>query len=249
MQKCLNCGAEVTGKYCHHCGQEAVVKRLEVKTIFHDVTHSILHWEHSILKTFKELLINPGKTVKKYISGSRKSFVKPFSYFIFIQTIYVLFLHWLSGKYFAFVNVAFNNSAGMETKAAEVQNIVSTYINYLNYFIPFVFAFYFKLFFKKRTGVNYAESLASAFYWMGTVMVFSVIIMLLSLIDIRIWNARSLASLIYLSYALIQFSEMPVLRGIIRSFFTVTLSYLTFVAIIAIFALAYLQFVEGVHIL
>jgi len=248
MEKCLNCGAEVQGKYCHECGQESAVKRLEVKTIFHDVTHSILHWEHSILRTFKELLVNPGKTVKKYISGSRKSFVKPFSYFIFIQTIYVLFFHWLSGKYFAFLRVSFTVSPGVEPTAVEVQQIVSNYINYLNFFIPFVFAFYFRLFYKKKTGVNYAESLASAFYWMGTVMFFSIVLMVLSLIDVRMWNFRAAVSSVYLIYALIQFSGMPLVRGIIKGFITSALSYLSFAAVIFLLGIAYLQFVKGVKI-
>jgi rRNA maturation endonuclease Nob1 len=36
MDKCSNCGTGLNGKFCHNCGQGRV-KRLEVKSMVHDV--------------------------------------------------------------------------------------------------------------------------------------------------------------------------------------------------------------------
>ncbi len=248
MEKCSNCGNEFEGKYCHHCGQEKV-KRLQVRSIVHEVTHGILHWENSILKTFRSLLLNPGQTVKDYISGKRKSFIKPFSYFIFIQTIFAVVFHRMSEKYFAFMNVKVTSDSAEElTRISEIQHIVGQYVNYFNYFMPVILAFFFYLFFRKKTGVNYAESLAAAFFWVGTTLVFSVVLMLLSLIDIRIWNARFFIGTVFYIYAMIKFSDISLVKGILKGMAVTTLSYITYILFVSVLVISYLYFAEGINI-
>jgi len=244
MNKCLNCGTESGGKFCPSCGQEMAINRLEVKTIFHEVTHGILHWENSILKTFRQLLFKPGITAKNYISGLRKSYVKPFSYFIFIQTVYVLIFHRMSEKYFAFVNFTVQQSENMKDKVEHMQHLVSANINYFNYVMPLSFALLFFLFFKKKYGVNYAESIAISFYWLGTTLVFGIILMLLSLISVKVWDARFFVNFVYLTFAILQFTHMPKFKGIIKSFLIIFLSYLIFILFVGGVLLVYV-FVFG----
>ena len=154
MKKCKNCGFDSDSKYCPECGQELEIKRLKVRTIFHDITHGILHWENSILKTFREMLLLPGDSSRDYISGRRKSFVKPFSYFIFIQTMYVLLFHRMSGEFFAFLNISIKTAESMQGRIEEMQHLINAFINYLNYFLPVFFALYFYLLFRKKTGIK-----------------------------------------------------------------------------------------------
>ena len=154
MDKYLNCGAELTGKYCSQCGQEKITGKMEVKHLFKDITHGIFHWENSILKTFKELLLRPGKFLRNYIDGTRKLYVKPFSYFLFIQTIYVLIFHWLSDKYFTFMTSNVTSSGqftpSMIAKIHEAQHLISLYITYLNFVLPLFFAIFINLFFDSQ---------------------------------------------------------------------------------------------------
>jgi hypothetical protein len=235
MKICQNCGAESGGKYCPDCGQEMEIKRLEVKTIFHDVTHGILHWENSILKTFGLMLLKPGNTAASYISGQRKTVVKPFTYFIFIQTIYVLLYHRMNGQYFAFMNFNISPTEASQEKVEHIQQMVNAYINYLNYFMPVFFSAFFYLLYKKKTGINFAESTAISFYWVGTTMVFGIVLMLLSLIDIRIWNARIIVSMAFLFYALVQFAKEAKFKGTLRSLlmlFLTNVSYGLFVLLV-----------------
>lgn len=249
MEKCTNCGGELTGKYCSQCGQERV-KRLEVKTIVHDVTHGILHWENSILKTFKNLLFKPGTTAKDYIEGRRKLFVKPFSYFIFMQTLFVVVFHRMSEKYFAFLNYSIrSDSDKVQERVIEIQHVVSQYVNYLNYFMPVFFAFFLYLFFRKKRGINYAEALAASFYWVATTLVFSIVLMLLSMIDIRFWNARFFVNMTYYIIAVKTFSDLSWGKGILKGFSVAMLSYIAFVLFVSILALCYLQFVMGINVL
>lgn len=240
MKKCLNCGAESESKYCPECGQDLDLKRLEVKTIFHEVTHGILHWENSILKTFRLMLIKPGETVKKYIAGQRKNIVKPFTYFIFIQTIYMLLFHWMSGEYFAFVNFKINMTDALAGKIQNLQSLIGSFINYLNYAMPFLFALFLHLFYKKKTGINFAESIAISLYWIGTTLVFGIILMMMSLIEIGIFNARFIINIIFLVFCILQFTNMRKFRGILKSLLSVVLSYLAYAVFVGLILLIYL---------
>lgn len=249
MEKCTNCGSELEGKYCHNCGQKRV-KRLEVKTILHDVTYGILHWENSILRTFKGLLFKSGLTAKDYIEGKRKHFVKPFSYFIFMQTLFVVVFHRMSEKYFAFLNYTIKSDSNkVQGRVIEIQHVVSQYVNYLNYFMPVFFAFFLYLFLRKKKGINYAEALAASFYWVATTLVFSMVLMLLSMIDIRFWNARFFVNMAYYIIALKTFSDLSWGKGILKGFSVVMLSYTVFVLFVTILAICYLQFVMGLNVL
>lgn len=248
MEICTNCGNEFSGKYCPECGQGRV-KRLEVKAIVHDVTHGILHWENSILRTCRNLVLSPGKTVKEYIAGKRKYYVKPFTYFIFIQTVFVIVFHWMSEKYFAFLNVSFPQSGEkLGQSVQEIQHLISGYVNYFNYIMPLIFAFYLHLFLKKKTGINYAEALAASYYWAGTSMVFSVILILASAIDESIWNARGVISFIYYTLAIKGFAGYSYLKGIIKGLLITFLSYFSFLIIVLLIAFSYLYLFKGINL-
>ncbi len=240
MDKCLNCGAEISTKYCPHCGQEKIIKRLEVKTIVHEVTHGLFHWDNSILNTFKLLFTKPGYFVKEYVNGKRKSFVKPFSFYLFFLTIYVLLFHWMVGRYFAFYNTSLSLSGSKLSKIIMIQHLVSANINYLCFLLPLVFAFILKLFLKKNTGINYAESLVFSFYTFAMVLIFGTVIMLLSMIDIRIWNLRLVISFFYLSFAVMQFSGYSKVKGLVIGGIAVILNYMIYVISVLIIIIGYL---------
>lgn len=242
----MNCGAEISTKYCPYCGQEKI-KRLEVKTIVHEVTHGIFHWDNSILSTFKLLLTKPGYFVKEYVSGKRKSSVKPFSFYLFFLTIYVLLFHWMSGRYFTFYNTSLSLSGSKLSKVIMIQHLVSANINYLCFLLPLVFAFFLKLFLKKNTGINYAESLVFSFYTFAMVLIFGTVIMLLSMIDIKIWNLRLVISFIYLSFAVMQFSGHSKVKGLVIGGAAVILNYMIYMISVLILIIGYLVLFTHSH--
>jgi hypothetical protein len=89
---CLNCGAELQGKYCHVCGQE----NLQVKESFgHMMNHAIsdyFHFDHQFFNTLKPLLFSPGKLTNEYMAGKRVSYLHPVKMYIFISLVYFLLL-------------------------------------------------------------------------------------------------------------------------------------------------------------
>src|SRR6185503_19617597 len=81
-RNCLNCGALLSGPYCHECGQHAHVHRT-LSAFFHDFAHGVLHFEGKIWRTLPLLAWKPGELTHRYIDGQRASFISPIALFLF----------------------------------------------------------------------------------------------------------------------------------------------------------------------
>ena len=85
---CLNCGATVTGGYCGACGQKLHIHRT-LGEFWHDLAHSVFHFDGKIWRTLPLLAWNPGHLTRRYIHGERAKFVSPFALFLF--SVFVMF--------------------------------------------------------------------------------------------------------------------------------------------------------------
>lgn len=87
--QCLNCGHELGGRFCAHCGQKADTHRITWKHFFlHDLLHGVWHLERGILFTLKEAFTRPGHAAMDYISGKRIRY-----YNVFYLILLVLAFH------------------------------------------------------------------------------------------------------------------------------------------------------------
>ena len=89
-KNCLNCNAEVHGKYCHVCGQENIEPK---ETAWHLITHffnDITHFDGKFFSTLKLLIIRPGFLPKEYMIGRRNSYLNPVRMYIFTSAIFFL---------------------------------------------------------------------------------------------------------------------------------------------------------------
>src|SRR5207244_1150333 len=85
---CLNCGAALVGGFCHQCGQPAHVHRT-IGAFWHDVAHSVLHFDGKIWRTLPLLAWKPGELTRRYIAGERARFVSPIALFLF--SVFLMF--------------------------------------------------------------------------------------------------------------------------------------------------------------
>ena len=85
---CLNCGADLPGRYCGACGQPRHVHRT-IGSLFHDLLHGVLHFEGKIWRTLPMLVWSPGELTRRYIAGERARFVSPLALFLF--TAFLMF--------------------------------------------------------------------------------------------------------------------------------------------------------------
>jgi hypothetical protein len=99
LTNCLNCGAPVSGKYCHECGQKAHINRLTAKALMDEVIHFFTHVEETFLKTTYHFIIKPGITSLNYIEGKRKRYQKPVSFFLIWTGIYILLHNFILNKF------------------------------------------------------------------------------------------------------------------------------------------------------
>jgi Protein of unknown function (DUF3667) len=92
---CQNCGFEGENKYCSNCGQPLEAHRVSLPHLVHEVVHTFTHFEKGYLYTIKELAIAPGRMQKRYLSGIRLNYQKPFPLFTISGTICALALFFI----------------------------------------------------------------------------------------------------------------------------------------------------------
>ncbi len=79
---CANCGAALDGAFCARCGQKAEVHRT-LTAFWHDILHSVLHFDGKIWRTLPLLAWRPGELTRRYVHGERARFVSPLALFLF----------------------------------------------------------------------------------------------------------------------------------------------------------------------
>jgi len=93
-KNCLNCGTIVEDRFCPHCGQENIVNRPSFHYLFAHFFEDLFHYDSGFWKTMKFLMLKPGRMVKEYLAGKRKTYVPPVKLYIFISfvTFFVPFI-------------------------------------------------------------------------------------------------------------------------------------------------------------
>lgn len=89
-KNCLNCNAEVQGRFCHICGQENIEAR---ESFWHLVTHffyDITHFDGKFFSTLKYLLFKPGFLSHEYLRGRRASYLHPIRMYVFTSAFFFL---------------------------------------------------------------------------------------------------------------------------------------------------------------
>jgi hypothetical protein len=147
MIVCQNCGSEGDQKYCPGCGQALVAERISIQYLLHEVAHTFWHLEKGFLYTLKELAINPGTTQRKYISGIRLRYQKPFPLFAISGTFCALALFIIYRNalpFYAFITYLLFKSRELYYAEALVMNVymlgfmsvVIVPINAVSFFLP-----------------------------------------------------------------------------------------------------------------
>jgi Protein of unknown function (DUF3667) len=89
-KNCLNCNAQVMGKYCHICGQENIEPK---ETVLHLISHffqDITHFDGKFFSTLKLLIARPGFLSAEYKRGRRASYLNPIRMYIFTSAFFFL---------------------------------------------------------------------------------------------------------------------------------------------------------------
>ncbi len=88
QKNCLNCNAQVYGKYCHICGQENLEP---YESVWHLVTHfinDITHFDGKFFSTLRLLVFKPGFLSAEYKRGRRHNYLNPVRMYVFTSFIF-----------------------------------------------------------------------------------------------------------------------------------------------------------------
>ncbi len=143
---CKNCNTIINSKFCPDCGQPASLKRIDGKYMIHEIEH-VVHFERGILYTIRELTINPGQNIWKYLSENRSRLVKPIIFIIITSLIYTILNH-LFHVEDGYVKY---HEANGETPSAvcSIVKWVQEHYGYANIMTGVFIALWLKLFFRK----------------------------------------------------------------------------------------------------
>jgi hypothetical protein len=90
--KCLNCGAELKGRYCYACGQDSEEHISSVRHLAQHFFEDITHYDGKLWKTVRPLLTKPGFLTQEFLKGKRISYLNPVRMFIFLNFIFFFLL-------------------------------------------------------------------------------------------------------------------------------------------------------------
>lgn len=89
-KNCLNCGTELKGLYCHHCGQKDLPQRQTTTELLANFISSFSNYEGKFLLTAKYLITRPGFLALDYNSGKRERYFHPVRMYAFISFVFFL---------------------------------------------------------------------------------------------------------------------------------------------------------------
>lgn len=87
---CLNCGAEVTGKFCSECGQENLETNDNFLHIAGHFVSDYFHWDAKFFRSLIPFFIRPGFLTKQFWEGRRVHYIDPLRLFFFMTIIFMI---------------------------------------------------------------------------------------------------------------------------------------------------------------
>ena len=96
-EKCLNCGTELVGKFCHQCGQQATSKTPKMKDFVLEYLNNAFIWDAQFFKTMGKLVCRPGQLTNEYMEGKFCSQEHPLKLNMFLLFVFVSMFLLFSG--------------------------------------------------------------------------------------------------------------------------------------------------------
>ncbi len=229
---CKNCEAQYEGNFCPNCGQKTNEGRIVFRESARDVLEHYFDFDAPLFRTIKGMITNPGKLVREYISGKRKSYSHPFRYYILVLAIYLILK---SVTDFDPIET-FSQAIGArempnpDSPATKASQFFSKHINIFLVNYALTLALFNKLF-NRKAGYYFVEYLALGFFITAQYIFFSIFITGASVISPYFFLLNYLVLIFYPMYVMVSFHKGNLFLRIIKAFFTAILGWLLYVII------------------
>lgn len=171
MIVCKNCGWVFDGSYCNNCGQSSNTRRLNWSFIIENFEHEILHFEHGIIFTIKEIFMRPGITIKQFLDGKRKKYSHPLTYIAVISVIYFILRN---------VFVKFSPPANTSDTQTIITNFIYQYYPKIVVVVFIPLAALFTGIFYPGNPYNFVELFSFQCYIRGQFMLFELLVLFIN---------------------------------------------------------------------
>jgi uncharacterized membrane protein/ribosomal protein L32 len=88
LTHCENCGTELRGHYCPHCGQPAIDYRRSFRHVLVDLLDQFLNWDSKFFKTIALILIQPWNLTNEFLAGHRVRYVHPLRLYLLASILF-----------------------------------------------------------------------------------------------------------------------------------------------------------------
>lgn len=97
LESCKNCQTDLTGPFCHQCGQpnKSIIRFFG--SMIKELLEDIISLDSRAARTLFALLFRPGFLTREYVSGRRFSYVPPLRLYL-ITSIFCIFVIWVQNK-------------------------------------------------------------------------------------------------------------------------------------------------------
>lgn len=256
---CLNCGSEVSGKFCSDCGQENIETR---ENFFHLAFHTIgdfFHFDSKFFRSLIPLITKPGFLTREHWAGKRMRYIHPLRLFFFVTIVMVIVANAYYKKYEKEIKaekvVRTSSSTSPVTKEdkeveerqfKKIQNGVSktfdyaaAYLKYISFLLLPLYALAFKLLYIRHKKY-YIDHLVYTLHLQSFVYIVVSIVLLIPLFisaSARSWfmNVILLSIVLYVLLSLRNLYKQSWLKTILKSlmaFFYIFFSTVFFLGIV-----------------
>ena len=96
---CKNCESEMLPdyKFCNQCGAKVVAERITVKHLLYSLLISF-GWDSQFFVTLRDMFMRPQLVFERYLSGTRKKYTNPFTFFAIGTALSVFVLSFYSDQ-------------------------------------------------------------------------------------------------------------------------------------------------------
>lgn len=91
-ERCLDCGGDLLGRYCHRCGQPAAPRILPLRQVVGSAVEDAVGVDGRLWRTLRLLFRVPGGATLEFLAGRRARYVPPFRLYLMASVVYFVAL-------------------------------------------------------------------------------------------------------------------------------------------------------------
>jgi len=89
-RNCLNCGTNLRGQYCGHCGQRSRSRLISLWELVSDAFGDLFEVDSRLWRTIVPLVFRPGRLTRDYLEGKRARFMPPFRMYLVLSLVFFI---------------------------------------------------------------------------------------------------------------------------------------------------------------